>query len=42
VRSWCAAHDIELVFLPTYGSWLNWIVRHEVARVQRHSLKEVG
>jgi transposase len=25
VRSWCAAHDIELVFLPTYGSWLNWI-----------------
>jgi transposase len=25
VRSWAAEHDIELVFLPTYGSWLNWI-----------------
>jgi hypothetical protein len=39
---WCADNDVELVFTPTYGSWLNWIVRHEVARVQRHSLKEVG
>lgn len=25
VRAWTAANDIELVFLPTYGSWLNWI-----------------
>lgn len=25
VRAWTAAHDVELVFLPTYGSWLNWI-----------------
>ncbi len=25
VRTWAADHDIELVFLPTYGSWLNWI-----------------
>ena len=25
VRTWCAAHDIELVFTPTYASWLNWI-----------------
>ena len=25
VRAWCAANDVELVFLPTYGSWLNWI-----------------
>ena len=25
VRDWCATHDVELVFLPTYGSWLNWI-----------------
>jgi transposase len=25
VRTWAAANDIELVFLPTYGSWLNWI-----------------
>ncbi|AZQ40957.1 IS630 family transposase [Streptomyces cyaneochromogenes] len=25
VRTWAADHDVELVFLPTYGSWLNWI-----------------
>ncbi len=25
VRSWCADNHVELVFLPTYGSWLNWI-----------------
>ncbi|WP_323186061.1 MULTISPECIES: transposase [unclassified Streptomyces] len=25
VRIWAADNDIELVFLPTYGSWLNWI-----------------
>ena len=25
VRSWAAANQVELVFLPTYGSWLNWI-----------------
>ncbi|MER6397872.1 transposase [Kitasatospora sp. NPDC001603] len=25
VRVWAAADDVELVFLPTYGSWLNWI-----------------
>ena len=25
VRAWCAAHQVELVFTPTYGSWLNWI-----------------
>jgi transposase len=25
VRAWCAAHEVELVFTPTYGSWLNWI-----------------
>ncbi len=25
VRAWCAAHDVELVFTPTYASWLNWI-----------------
>ena len=25
VRAWAASNDIELVFLPTYGSWLNWI-----------------
>jgi transposase len=25
VRAWCAANAVELVFLPTYWSWLNWI-----------------
>lgn len=25
VRAWAAANDIEMVVLPTYGSWLNWI-----------------
>lgn len=25
VRRWAADNDVELVFLPTYGSWLNWI-----------------
>ena len=25
VRTWCADNQIELVYLPTYGSWLNWI-----------------
>ncbi|MCC0574469.1 IS630 family transposase [Streptomyces californicus] len=25
VRAWAAANNVELVFLPTYGSWLNWI-----------------
>jgi transposase len=25
VRGWCDEHDVELVFLPTYASWLNWI-----------------
>jgi transposase len=25
VHDWCAANDVELVFLPTYSSWLNWI-----------------
>jgi transposase len=25
VLTWCAAHDVELVFTPTNASWLNWI-----------------
>jgi transposase len=25
IRTWAAANNVELVFLPTYGSWLNWI-----------------
>ncbi|WP_243726262.1 IS630 family transposase [Actinomadura rubrisoli] len=25
VRAWAAGNEVELVFLPTYASWLNWI-----------------
>jgi transposase len=25
VLTWCADHDVELVFIPTNASWLNWI-----------------
>ena len=25
VRAWCLANQVELVFLPTYSSRLNWI-----------------
>ncbi|WP_442931205.1 hypothetical protein [Micromonospora sp. NBC_00389] len=25
VRTWCAANQVDLVFLTTYASWLNWI-----------------
>lgn len=25
VRAWARDNDVELVFLPTYGFWLNWI-----------------
>jgi hypothetical protein len=25
VTCWAAGHNVELVFLPTYSSWLNWI-----------------
>jgi transposase len=25
VRNWAADNDVDLVFLPTYSSWLNWI-----------------
>jgi transposase len=31
VTSWCAANNVELVFLPTYASWLNWIEAHFAA-----------
>lgn len=25
MTTWCAANNVELVFLPTNVSWLNWI-----------------
>jgi transposase len=28
VRDWCNAHDVELVFTPTYASWANPIEAH--------------
>lgn len=31
VATWCATNDVELAFTPSNGSWLNWVVRHEVA-----------
>ena len=41
VADWAEANNAEIAYTPTNSSWLNRIVRHEVARVQRHSLKEV-
>ncbi|WP_390829689.1 transposase [Lentzea alba] len=31
VRTWCADNQIELIYLPTCGSWLNWIEAEFVA-----------
>jgi transposase len=39
VRAWCTANQVELVFLPTYASWLNWIEAEFAAlllRAQRY------
>jgi transposase len=37
ITDWAAAHDVELVFLPTYASWLNWI-ESEFAAVRYFAL----
>jgi transposase len=37
VRTWCASNQVELVFLPTYASWLNRI-EAEFAAVRYFSL----
>lgn len=37
VRAWAADNDVELVFLPTYGSWLNWI-ESEFAALRYYAL----
>lgn len=35
IRTWLTAHPrFQVHFTPTYSSWLNQVVRHEVARVQ--------
>jgi transposase len=34
--------NVTFHFTPVGSSWLNQIVRHEVAREQRYSSKEVG
>ncbi|WP_261379853.1 transposase [Rhodococcus rhodochrous] len=40
VRRWAEDNDVGLVFLPTYGSWLNWIesefAAFAVLRPKRH------
>jgi transposase len=47
VRAWAAANDVDLVFLPTYGSWLNWIesefaaLRHFALNGTDHKSHEV-
>jgi transposase len=41
IRDWLARHPrFHLHFTPTGSSWINQVVRHEVARVQRYSSKE--
>ncbi|MCB8913417.1 hypothetical protein KUG88_25185 [Rhodococcus rhodochrous] len=40
VRRWVADNDVELVFLPTYGSWLNWI-EFEVVTLQYFALNGI-
>lgn len=37
VRDWAADNDVELVFVPTYSSWLNWI-ESEFAALRYFSL----
>jgi transposase len=37
VMRWTGANDVELVFLPTYASWLNWI-ESEFAAVRYFAL----
>lgn len=37
VRQWAAANDVDLVFLPTYASWLNWI-ESEFAALRQFAL----
>ncbi|XKK40084.1 IS630 family transposase [Nocardiopsis sp. ARC36] len=37
VRAWAADNEVELVFLPTYGLWLNWI-ESEFAALRYYAL----
>ncbi|WP_433227108.1 transposase [Microtetraspora malaysiensis] len=37
VRAWAADNDVELMFLPAYGSWLNWI-ESEFAALRYYAL----
>jgi hypothetical protein len=41
VVDWCDLNGVELVFTPTYSSWINQVVRHDAASEQWHLLKEV-
>jgi hypothetical protein len=40
VGDWAADNNVELAYVPTNASWLNRIVRHEVARDKWNSSKE--
>ncbi|MEU0567310.1 transposase [Nonomuraea sp. NPDC005983] len=37
VRAWASDNHVDLVFLPTYCSWLNWI-ESEFAALRRYAL----
>jgi len=39
VRTWGTAHDVELMFTPIYGSWLNWI-EAEFAALRYFALRD--
>jgi transposase len=41
VTGWAAAHNLELVYLPTHASWLNWI-ESEFAAVRYFALGGTG
>ncbi|MFE4676483.1 transposase [Streptomyces sp. NPDC056723] len=41
VCAWAAVHQVELVFLPTFGSWLNWI-EAEFAALRYFALNGTG
>jgi transposase len=43
IKAWLADNPrIHIHFTPTSGSWLNLVVRHDAASVQRHLSRRVG
>ncbi|MFC9557840.1 transposase [Rhodococcus sp. NPDC056960] len=39
VRAWAVDNDVDLMFVPTYRSWLNWI-ESEFATLRYFALNE--